>query len=146
VAPGRTAPALERVAVNVRDFPIPDIDGLEPVDEPICDGGPDAYLSTLPIKTILSCWRQAEVPGYVSNTAGTFLCNQIFYLARHLTRHTATAVGFIHVPAAPARAAASAVPPPSMALDLVEHAVRLAALVTGTHDGPDLRLGAGAIS
>lgn len=147
VAPGRAAPALERVAINVRDFPIPDNDGREPVDEPVCETGPDAYLSTLPIKAITSRWRDAGIPGYVSNTAGTFLCNQAFYIARHLTRDTAVAAGFVHLPVTPGRAVATGRPPaPSLPLELLEQAVSLAAVVAATHRGADVRLAAGAIS
>jgi pyroglutamyl-peptidase len=149
VAPGRAAPALERVAVNVRDFPIPDVDGLNPIDEPVVDGGPDAYLSTLPVKAILARWRHDGIPGYVSNTAGAFLCNQIFYLARHLTREGPAIAGLVHIPVGPDRAARMArasLPPPSLPLDLLEQAVGLAAVVAASHEGPDLRLAAGAIS
>ncbi|QXJ22610.1 peptidase C15 [Actinomadura graeca] len=147
VAPGRTAPALERAAINVRDFPLSDNDGREPVDEPVQPGGPDGYLSTLPIKAILARWNAERIPGYVSNTAGTFLCNQAFYIARHLTRDTSTATGFVHVPVTPARAAGGGDRPvPSMPLELMERAVLLAAVVAATHEGGDLRLSAGAIS
>lgn len=147
VAPGRTAPALERVALNVRDFPIPDTDGREPVDEPVVADGPPAYLSTLPIKAVLDRWHRAGLPGYVSNTAGTYLCNQTFYLARHLTAGTAVRAGMVHIPVLPARAAGPAHPPlPSLPLDLIDQAVRSAISVAATHVGPDLRIGAGAIS
>ncbi|TYB41072.1 peptidase C15 [Actinomadura chibensis] len=147
VAPGRAAPALERVAINVRDFPLPDNDGEEPVDEPVHADGPDGYLSTLPIKAILARWKAAGIPGYVSNTAGTFLCNQAFYVARHLTRNTSAPVGLVHIPATPARAVLSGRPPvPSMDLETLERAVLLAAVVAVRHAGDDLRLPAGAIS
>lgn len=145
VAPGRTAPALERVAVNVRDFPIPDIDGHGPIDEVVVPDGPDAYLSTLPVKAILSRWGAEGIPGYVSNTAGTFVCNQTFYLARHLTRDTPTATGLVHIPAVSSQAATMIPPTPSLPAGLIEHAIRLAVMVAATHEGPDLPLGAGAI-
>jgi len=145
VAPGRTAPALERVAVNVRDFPLTDIDGACPVDEPVVPAGPDAYLTTLPVKAVLSAWRTAGVPGYVSNTAGTYVCNQVFYLARHLTRASAARCGLVHLPTVPERAARGAVPLPSLPLGMLERAVRLAAAVTAAHAGADLTLAAGAL-
>jgi pyroglutamyl-peptidase len=145
VAPGRTAPSLERVAINVRDFPIPDTDGAQPVDQPVVVDGPDAYLTTLPVKMILSAWRTAELPGYVSNTAGTYVCNQVFYLVSHLARQDGFRAGFIHLPALPAPDTAT-VPGPSMSLDLMEEAVRTAVAVTAGHDGPDLSLAAGTVS
>ncbi|WP_280495589.1 peptidase C15, partial [Nocardia farcinica] len=109
VAPGRPSPAVERVAINVRDFPVPDINGHTPIDLPVEPGGPEAYLSTLPIKAIVDGWRAAGIPSYVSNTAGTYLCNQTFYLARHLC---AARAGMVHIPATPARAAVAGPPPP----------------------------------
>lgn len=146
VAPGRTAPALERVAVNVRDFPLPDNDGLHPVDEPVMAGGPAAYLSTLPVKSVLAAWRDAGVPGYVSNTAGTYVCNQVFYLARHLTRERGIPCGLVHLPTASGHLAHEGVPPPSLPAGLLEDAIRLAATVSASHAGPDLPLAAGALS
>jgi pyroglutamyl-peptidase len=145
VAPGRAAPALERVAINVRDFPVADIDGACPVDEPVVPAGPDAYLSTLPVKSVLSAWQAAGLPGYVSNTAGTYVCNQVFYLARHLTRANATRCGLVHLPVVPERAARDTVPLPSLPLDMLERAVRLAVTVTVTHAGADLTLAAGTL-
>ncbi|HYZ51937.1 MAG TPA: pyroglutamyl-peptidase I [Streptosporangiaceae bacterium] len=145
VAPGRTAPSLERVAINVRDFPIPDTDGAQPVDEPVVARGPDAYRTALPVKMILSAWRTAGLPGYVSNTAGTYVCNQVFYLVSHRARQDGFRAGFIHLPALPAPDTAT-VPAPSMSLELMEEAVRTAVAVAAGHDGPDLSLVAGAVS
>ncbi|MCU1645763.1 MAG: Pyrrolidone-carboxylate peptidase [Nocardia sp.] len=147
VAPGRTAPALERVAINMRDFPIPDIAGRTPIDEPVVPGAPAAYLSTLPIKAIVDGWRHAGIPGYVSHTAGTYLCNQTFYLARHLLRESSARTGMVHIPVTPMRAVEVGAPPvPSMSLDQLEVAVRLAISITAQHAGADLRIGGGAIS
>ena len=146
VAPGRTAPGLERVAINVRDFPIPDNEGRLPIDEPVESGGPAAYLSTLPNKAIIRGWREAGIPGHLSNTAGTYLCNQTFYLARTLSEHSDTRTGMVHIPVTPARAAALDVPTPSLALEMLEEAVRLAVSIAACHRGPDLRIGGGAIS
>lgn len=146
VAPGRTAPALERVAVNVLDFPIPDVDCDAPVDEPIVRDGPAAYLSGLPVKAVMSRWQEEGIPGYVSNTAGTFVCNQTFYLARHLLRGTPVIAGLLHIPGTSRRAARTMPPPPSLPLDLLEQALRVAAVVAATHRGPDLRVRAGAFS
>lgn len=146
VAPGRTAPALERVAINVRDFPVADIDGSTPVDEPVVAGGPDAYFTTLPIKSILGGWRHRAIPGYVSNTAGTYVCNQTFYLARHITAERGIRCGLVHLPVDPAMAATKAVPPPSLPVQTLEQAVICAVSFTAAHEGKDSVLGAGALS
>jgi pyroglutamyl-peptidase len=147
VAPGRTSPALERVAINVLDFPIPDVDGYTPVDEPVEPQGPSAYISTLPIKAIADRWHREGIPGYISNTAGTYVCNQTFFLARHFTHEASTRAGLLHIPSQPRRAQAmGSAPPSSMSLDLIEQAVRSAISTAVTHQGPDLRIAGGAAS
>lgn len=146
VAPGRSAPAVERIAINVRDFPIPDTAQRVPIDEPVVDGGPPAYMSTLPVKAIVDGWRRAGLAGYVSNTAGTYLCNQVFYLTRHLCRAPEVRVGMVHLPVTPARSTASTPPLPSVPIDVLEHQVRLALSISARHEGDDLRIGGGAIS
>ena len=121
-APGRAALGLERVGVNVLDFDIPDASGVTRKNEAVLPGGPDAHLTTLPLDEILRAWTSAGVPGYVSDSAGTYLCNQWLYEALSLTSEEAAAlpVGFIHVPALPAQAAQlGAANTPSMTLELM---------------------------
>src|ERR1700704_3971414 len=101
LAPGRPALSLERVAVNVRDFPMPDNDGALPVDEPIDADGPDGRLSRLPLRAILHRWREQDIPGHISNTAGTYLCNQTMYLACAESAARGISAGFIHIPDTP---------------------------------------------
>jgi pyroglutamyl-peptidase len=98
LAGGRKGMAVERVAINCFDFSIPDNDGKTLIDTPIVPGGPDAYFSGLPMKRILASWQRTGIPSYVSNTAGTYLCNGLFYLLRHYTRSSGARGGFIHVP------------------------------------------------
>lgn len=101
LAGGRHAVAIERVALNVQDYRLPDQDGLIREDVPCVPEGPAAYFSTLPLQAILARWRQDDVPGYLSNTAGTYLCNQSFYVARHAAETMTSAkpwVGFVHIP------------------------------------------------
>lgn len=150
VAPGRTAVALERAALNVRDFPIPDADGQQVIDEPVVPGGPAAYFSGLPVKAILAAWQQDGLPGYLSGTAGTYLCNQIFYLAAHAAAAGGFRAGLLHLPALPGGAATSprpgGIPQPSASLAMMEAMVRRALEVTVTHRGDDLSIAAGALS
>ncbi|HEY3776012.1 MAG TPA: pyroglutamyl-peptidase I [Solirubrobacteraceae bacterium] len=148
VATGRTAPSVERVAINVRDFPIPDVDARQIVDEPVLPTGPAAYLSQLPIKAIVAGWHAGGLPGAVSNTAGTYLCNQVFYLARHLTAGTGCRTGFIHVPTSPESIAARGVtetPTPTMDLATMTRAIRSAVETSVHHRGADIELAAGAL-
>ncbi|PCN47735.1 pyroglutamyl-peptidase I [Curtobacterium sp. 'Ferrero'] len=101
LAEGRAAVTPERVAINVRDARIPDNAGEQPVDEPIDPHGPAAYFSGLPIKRIVAGLRAAGVPAAVSNTAGTFTCNQVFYELMSLAGRDGLRAGFVHVPATP---------------------------------------------
>jgi pyroglutamyl-peptidase len=105
-AGGRTGISIERIAVNVIDARIPDNAGEQPVDLPVIDGAPNAYFSTLPIKAMLRALHEEKIPAAISNTAGTFVCNQAFYALAHLiaTEHPKLRGGFVHVPYLPEQA------------------------------------------
>ncbi len=145
LANGRSMLALERVAINVLDFPIPDNDGSQPTGEPVVKDGPAAYFATLPIKAILAAWQEAGLPGYVSNTAGTYVCNQTFYNSLHLSKQHGYRAGLIHVPYLPEQASGVERGAPSMVLDLMVEAVRISLRVS-TERSEDLILAAGTIS
>jgi len=133
LAAGRTAVSLERVAVNMLDFEQPDNAGEERTNEPILRGGPDARLSPMPIAEIVDAWQREGVPGYVSNSAGTYLCNQILYEALGIAESVSPPVtaGFIHLPYLPEQAiAAGAGNSPSMSLELMNRAIELAIAAT----------------
>lgn len=108
LAGGRSEITPERVAINIDDARIPDNAGKQPIDAPVVDKAPAAYFSTLPIKAMVRNLREAGLPASVSNTAGTFVCNHVFYALMHrLARRAAPGVrgGFIHIPALPQQAA-----------------------------------------
>lgn len=116
LAEGRARLALERVALNVMDFSIPDNAGAIVSDAPCVAGGPAAYASTLPLRPLLAALTAAGIPAYLSNTAGTYLCNQTLYTTLHeiASRGLATRAGFLHLPLVPAMVAAAGVDQPSM--------------------------------
>lgn len=127
-AGGRTELSIERVAINVDDARIADNAGAQPVDNVIAEGGPAAYFSTLPIKAIVRDLRAAGVPAMVSQTAGTFVCNHVFYGLMHtLAARQAGTVrgGFIHIPYLPQQAAQHP-GAPSLALDTLIAGLRVA--------------------
>ena len=101
LAGGRTAVTPERVGINIRSASIPDNAGQQFTDAPIIPNGPAAYFSTLPVTAMAAAIREAGVPGSVSNTAGTYVCNDVLYTLSHYFAGTATKVGFIHVPYIP---------------------------------------------
>lgn len=100
VAEGRSGITPERVAINLEDARIPDNAGAQPRDRPVVRGGPAAYWSTLPVKAIVAALEREGIPAAVSHTAGTFVCNHVFYSLMHAVRRRGVRAGFIHVPAA----------------------------------------------
>ena len=101
LAPGRSEMSIERVAININDARIPDNLGQQPIDTAVVVDGPAAYFSTLPIKAMVKALREAGVAAAVSQTAGTFVCNQVFYLLQHRLAGAGVRSGFIHVPSSP---------------------------------------------
>ncbi len=107
LGPGRSDLSIERVAINVNDARIPDNLGEQPIDTPVVAGGPAAYFSTLPIKAVVKALSEAGIAASVSQTAGTFVCNQVFYRLQHVLAGNGVRSGFIHVPYLPEQVAAS---------------------------------------
>ena len=104
-AGGRAAVTIERVAINVDDAAIDDNAGVRPVDRAIARGGPVGYWSTLPIKSIAAALKRRKIPAAVSQNAGTFVCNHVFYGLMHAMSQRGTVrAGFVHLPYAPGQA------------------------------------------
>ncbi|RVU44426.1 pyroglutamyl-peptidase I [Rubrivivax rivuli] len=144
-AAGRCELTPERVAINVDDARIADNAGAQPVDQPVVPGGPAAYFSTLPIKAMVSMLRSAGVPASVSQTAGTFVCNHVFYGLMHALQHRpGVRGGFMHVPLLPEQVARTH-GQPSLALPLQIEGVRLALQAALTH-AQDLRVAGGTLN
>ena len=104
VAANRSAVTPERIAVNIRDARIADNADNCPQGEPIATDGPAAYFATVPVEKMVQAIHAAQLPAAVSNTAGTFVCNDTLYSLLHRFHGTATRVGFIHVPDIPEQA------------------------------------------
>lgn len=102
-AAGRSTVSVERVAVNLDDYSMEDNGGNRPQDEPVVADGPDAYLCTLPVKEMAAAIRAAGIPAQVSLSAGSFVCNHVFYSLCHLlaTGYPGVRAGFIHIPYLP---------------------------------------------
>ncbi|MFL2133687.1 pyroglutamyl-peptidase I [Desemzia sp. FAM 24101] len=102
-AGGRFAISPERVAINVDDARIADNEGNQPIDVAIKEDGESAYFTQLPVKAMVTAIKKAGVPGEVSNTAGTFVCNHIMYQVQYMTQKNYPEIkgGFIHVPFIP---------------------------------------------
>ena len=164
LAGGRSALSLERVAINIQDARIPDNADAQPVDLPVVNKGPAAHFSTLPIKAMQQAIESEGVPAEISQTAGTFVCNHVFYALMHQLQTAAGALqtrnardrrsgesaartkagkaprgGFIHVPYLPEQGV------PNMALADMVRGLRTACACALTTN-KDLARGAGAIS
>ena len=142
-AGGRGAMSLERVAININDARIADNAGAQPVDTPVVPGAPAAYFSTLPIKAMLLAMQHEGIPAEVSQTAGTFVCNQVFYGLMHLLATQRglkrSRGGFIHVPWLPEQGT------PSMPIEHMTRGLELA-VCTALANHTDAVVGAGAES
>ena len=128
LAGGRPRVSIERVAVNVMDYYIPDAVGQLLRDTPCVAGGAAAHFATLPLRDILAALTAEGIPAHISNTAGTYLCNYTLYttlddLGR---RARGIAAGFLHLPFLPSMVAAHDLDEASMDLPLMVRAVELA--------------------
>ena len=120
---------LERVALNLDAAAVADEAGEHRRDQPILVGAPLAYASALPTAAMAAAANAAGVPASVSLSAGTFLCNHVFY---RLCHHAAAAdsglrCGFVHLPWLPEQASrATPAGQPSMTLSRMVAGVRAA--------------------
>lgn len=118
-AGGRAALCLEKVAINYQHARIADNAGAQPFDQAVIAHAPTAYFSTLPLAAMLHACHAVQVPATVSYTAGTFVCNALFYKLMHFlhSQQLTTAAGFVHIPYAPMQVLGKQ--EPSMATELV---------------------------
>lgn len=126
-ATGRSVIALERVALNLMDFRIADNAGEMVRDQPVVEGGPAAYFTGLPVRRMQQNLIDNGIPCALSLSAGTYLCNQVFYTMRHeiATNNLPIRAGFIHLPALPLQAAAMDGRVSSMSLQTALEALHL---------------------
>ena len=143
LAGGRSALSLERVAINLQDARVADNSGQQPIDMPVAKSGPAAYFSTLPIKATLEALISAGIAAEISQTAGTFVCNHVFYVLMHALKNQRKAVpprgGFVHVPYLPEQGV------PCMPLNDMVHSLRVAVRCALTTER-DLAIVGGALN
>ena len=146
LAGGREVITPERVAINLDDARIPDNNGRTPLDEPIVGGGPAAYFTGLPIKAGVAAMRAAAVPAAVSHSAGTFVCNHVFYGLMHLIATELPQVrgGFVHVPYSAEMIAEAGSSRPSMPLHAIAGGLSVFT-ETCVKTSDDLRVGGGTL-
>lgn len=127
-AGGRYGITPERVAINIDDARIPDNQGNQPIDSKIYDDGAAAYFSTLPVKAIVKEIKAGGLPSYLSNSAGTFVCNHLMYGVLHYLSQNEKHIraGFIHVPFIPEQTVNRPYPNPSMSITDIVRGLELA--------------------
>ncbi|MDO8542754.1 MAG: pyroglutamyl-peptidase I [Opitutaceae bacterium] len=129
-AGGRPDITPERIAINVDDARIADNTGRQPIDRRIVRRGPAAFLSTLPIKAIVAALHERGMAASISNSAGTFVCNHVFYgLMSTLRGRPGVRGGFVHVPFLPEQVKRSE---PSLPLRSMIAAIEIAIEVSVT--------------
>jgi len=101
VAAGRSAVTPERIGVNIRSAGIADNAGSHMQGEQVIPGAPAGYFATVPIEKMAQAISEQQIPAAVSNSAGTFVCNDVLYTLLHHFAGTKVRVGFVHVPALP---------------------------------------------
>ena len=146
LAGGRAELCLERVAINVQDARIRDNDGKQPIDKPVVKDGPAAHFATLPIKACVAELRKADLPAAVSNTAGTFVCNHIFFALMDIAaaHPIPMKAGFLHVPYAPEQVARLGAAP-SMAIADIARGIEIILRVSEAREG-DISTAEGRLS
>ena len=124
----RTVISVERVAVNLLDFRIPDNAGNQVEDQLIEPDGPAAYFTTLPVREIFNALKENGIPAELSLSAGTYLCNQVIFTLLHYLQNQGMEVpaGFIHLPALPEQAAQMEGSIPSMSLETMTQGIQFA--------------------
>lgn len=127
LAMGRPKISLERFALNLKNFRIPDNQGVTVTDQPIHPDGPAAYFSTLPLRSMLNALVTAGIPAELSLSAGAYLCNLIFYAMMHALASQGLngPAGFVHLPALPEQAAESKKSIPSLSFDCLVEAAKI---------------------
>lgn len=98
LAVGRSEITPERIAINLDDARIADNAGNQPLGQRIIADGPDGYFSTLPIEKMVTSMKAAGIPASISLSAGTFVCNHIFYVLQDYLKDSSVKSGFMHVP------------------------------------------------
>jgi pyroglutamyl-peptidase len=104
-AEGRDFIGPEQVAINLADARIADNAGIKLENQPINIGAADGYFSTLPIRAIVDAVSALGISAKVSYSAGSFICNEIFFTTQSILQGSTVISGFIHLPLAPNQAA-----------------------------------------
>lgn len=118
-AAGRAEINLESIAKNNINADIKDNAGVQPQNVKISEEGPEIYNSTLPIQGLEGALKNAEIPVKLSNSAGEYVCNFLFYRLMEANQDTERLCGFVHVPLLPEQTTDK----PTMSLETMKRAL-----------------------
>lgn len=93
---------LERFAINIKDYGLPDNSGHQPLDKPINKNAPELLRTKIDLAALNSAINKSGYPAVISNHAGTFICNELYFQALNyaLSQPKIKSVLFVHVPTA----------------------------------------------
>ena len=116
---------LERIAINMMDSAAADNDGYIPDEEPISPGNDAALFTECDVKMLRRAVEEQGIAAKVSNSAGLYVCNRLYYAALLLCRdNPAMAALFVHLPFYEGQS--SATPgKPTMPLDDMVKAIKI---------------------
>lgn len=127
-AGGRSGITVEKAALNLMEARIPDNEGAQPVDQPVCEDGQNAYFAKLPVKAMVQKMKDHGIPARISYTAGTFVCNDVMYRLLYMIdkKYPQMRGGFIHVPYLAEQVVDMADGVPSMSAKMIAKALEYA--------------------
>lgn len=112
-AAGRADISIERIAVNLCNATNPDNDGYAPHNLPVIEGAPDAVMCNMDVVRLVEKIKESEIPAHISNTAGLYVCNTLYYSVR--LKYPSLPAVFVHLPLLPSQCVNRANTTPSMA-------------------------------
>ena len=126
-AGGRTAITPEYVAINLKHSVMPDNSGIAYIDQPILPDAPNAYFTMLPVRKMVENLQEAGIPGFISYSCGTFVCNCMMYHLLHQinTKSLGIKGGFIHVPYSTEQVKCKCIAPFSMEIEEIARGIEI---------------------
>jgi pyroglutamyl-peptidase len=119
-AGGRCKVGLERIAVNLMDTEIPDESGQVYKSQEILSQGKEAYFSHWPLREWV---KKGGGNLEISNSAGLFVCNSIYYQTQNFLRTRGGEALFVHLPFVPDQLVGKVEGTPALSLDVMRDSV-----------------------
>lgn len=89
---------IEKVALNFRDALGVDNNQVCARNETIDPSLPNSYFTTLPYEKMIATMKAHGIAAKLSLSAGSYVCNEVFFRLMALTHKQQIPAGFIHLP------------------------------------------------